>query len=84
MVFSGGRGTLRLGTAEPLGLCKAPTEPLGKNSSYSHNLLQRYVFFLNYVQFVHVFLAERKIGAFIDKNHGPRGPKNQELPPTPS
>ena len=29
------------------------------------------------------FLAERKIGAFIDKNHGPRGPKNQEPPSNP-
>ena len=47
------RVTLRLGTAEPLGLCMTPTEPLGKNSSYSHNLLQRYDFFLNYVQFIH-------------------------------
>jgi hypothetical protein len=34
-------GMSRLGMAEPLGLCKAPTEPLGKNSSYSHNLFAK-------------------------------------------
>ena len=45
----------RLGTAEPLGLCIAPTEPLGNNSSYSHNLLQRYEVFLNYTHFVDSF-----------------------------
>ena len=50
---------MRSGTAEPLGLCNAPTETLGNKSGYSHSLSQRYEDFLNYEHFIQRNLNRR-------------------------